>query len=81
MFYTILIKLKSIKIELRGTKEHPSLELAKLRHKYGSVLTFWLGNTPMVIVFDCDLARDAFKQNAFSGRPQIYFSNYLYILN
>jgi hypothetical protein len=60
-------------IALRGTKEHFALELAKLKDKYGSVVTFWIGNTPSVIVFDSELARETFKLNDFSGRPETLF--------
>jgi hypothetical protein len=58
---------------LRGTKQHSSLEFIKLEKKYGSVVTFWIGHIPFVIIFDSDIARDALKQNAFSGRPETQF--------
>jgi hypothetical protein len=46
---------------LRGTKQHSSLEFIKLEKKYGSVVTFWIGHIPFVIIFDSDIARDALK--------------------
>jgi hypothetical protein len=60
---------------LRGTKEHVGLELAKLRDKYGPVVTFWTGFKPSVFVYDSELAKDTFKLNAFSGRPKTFFGN------
>ncbi len=58
---------------IRGFEQHPSLELIKLEGKYGSVVTFWIGHMPFVIIFDSDIARDTFKQNAFSGRTETSF--------
>jgi hypothetical protein len=58
---------------LRGIKQHSSLEFIKLKGRYGSVITFWVGHMPFIIIFDSDIARDTFKQNAFSGRPQTSF--------
>jgi hypothetical protein len=64
-----------LKKVLRGTKEHFGLELAKLRDKYGPVVTFWMGFKPSILVYDSELAKDTFKLNAFSGRPKTYFGN------
>jgi hypothetical protein len=47
--------------------------MLKLRKKFGDVVTFWFGNKALVIVYDSGIARDIFKLNAFSGRPQTHF--------
>jgi hypothetical protein len=58
---------------LRGTKQHFGQEILKLRNKFGDIVTFWFGNKALVIIYDSGIARDTFKLNAFSGRPQTHF--------
>lgn len=46
--------------------------LVDLEKKYGKIFTTWLGNTPIVIMCDIDVIREAFneKRNDFMGRQQ-----------
>ena len=60
-------------IELKGTKEHWSIEVGKLMDKYGSVCTFWLGHKPQVIIKDIDLGREVFRKNDIAGRKMNVF--------
>ena len=64
--------------EFRGTKEHWSIELEKIAAKYGSVFTFWLGNRPIVVIDDIDIARDAFHRIEFNGRPKDLFCTLIF---
>ena len=42
-----------------------------LREKHGKKLyTFWMGNWPVVFIFDYDLAKESFNKGVFTGRPQ-----------
>ncbi|XP_054154801.1 steroid 17-alpha-hydroxylase/17,20 lyase-like [Oppia nitens] len=37
--------------------------------KYGPVFTLYMGNTPQIMITDSVIAREAFNQNNFAGRP------------
>ena len=56
---------------LRGTKKHTALTWLDLKDKYGPVVTFWIGSSPMVFLFDLELTKEAFKKGEFSGRPKL----------
>jgi hypothetical protein len=60
---------------LRGTKRDSSTEICELHHRYGPIFTFWFGSKPFVLIFDLDLARDAFRRNELAGRPTVFTSN------
>ncbi|XP_054167351.1 cytochrome P450 2C31-like [Oppia nitens] len=47
----------------------------QLSQKYGSVFTLHMYNTPIVVITDADIAREAFNKNEFSGRPESYFGS------
>jgi hypothetical protein len=55
----------------RGTKENQFVTIQDLAKKYGSVFTLWLGNSPMVLINDFDLAKQGFnsKGNELNDRP------------
>ena len=56
---------------LKGTIKHAALSFMDLREKYGEKLyTLWMGNWPIVFIFDYDLAKEAFNKGIFTGRPQ-----------
>lgn len=48
---------------------------------YGPVFTYWLGNTPMVVLGDHETIVEAYsnKKNEFAGRPTFLFSEILRI--
>ena len=52
------------------------LEIMKFSKKYGPVMTFWMGPNPFVFIFDIDIARETFRKNEFTGRPDTYFGKY-----
>jgi Cytochrome P450 len=63
---------------LKGTTKHAALSFMDLREKYGEKLyTFWIGNWPVVFIFDYDLAKDAFNKGIFTGRPQTLMAKIL----
>ena len=59
---------------LKGTTKSPFETFADMQKKYGDVFTFWVGNWPIVLIFDLNLAKEAFNKIEFSGRPQIQLS-------
>ena len=48
---------------------------------YGPVFTYWLGNTPMVVLGKHEIIVEAYsnKKNEFAGRPTFLFSDMLRI--
>ena len=54
-------------------KLHPDDVFRQVNRQYGPVFTFWMGNTPLVLIADVDIGREAFRKNEFSGRPESYF--------
>ena len=55
---------------LRGTKKHTVLSWLDLKDKYGPVVTFWIGPSPLVFLFNLEQTKEAFKKGEFSGRPK-----------
>ena len=53
-------------------KGHFLEEFINLSKTYGPIYTFWMGNTPFVMIMDLKSAREAFveKKNDCSGRPE-----------
>ncbi|CAG2172630.1 unnamed protein product [Oppiella nova] len=48
-----------------------------LSRKYGQVFTVWFANTPLVVITDIDIAREAFHKRNLTGRPSSYFAKQL----
>ncbi|CAG2182211.1 unnamed protein product, partial [Oppiella nova] len=48
-----------------------------LSRKYGQVFTVWFANTPLVVITDIDIAREAFHKRSLTGRPSSYFAKQL----
>ncbi|XP_054157487.1 steroid 17-alpha-hydroxylase/17,20 lyase-like [Oppia nitens] len=61
------------------TKENLFLTINSMHKTYGPVFTFWLGNTPAIVVSDYKLIKEAFnsKDNELMGRPVTLFSKIL----
>ena len=61
---------------LKGTTKCSNDTFADMQKKYGDVYTFWIGNWPIVFIFDLNLAKEAFNKAVFSGRPQLQISKH-----
>lgn len=57
-------------------KDHWDTVFKRFSAKYGPMFTVWMGNIPMVFISDLDIARETFKKNDFSGRPESYFGEF-----
>lgn len=56
-------------------KVHLPLLFARLCDQLGSVFTFWLGKSPIVVVNNYDTAKVILHAKECSGRPQRYTGN------
>jgi Cytochrome P450 len=78
LLFLILTLLLVDLLVLKGTTKHPAESFLDFRKKYGEKLyTFWIGNYPVVFIFDYDLAKEAFNKGVFAGRPQTFLSKIL----
>jgi Cytochrome P450 len=59
---------------LKGTTKLPIETFADMQKKYGDVFTFWIGNWPIVFIFDLNLAKEAFNKAVYCGRPKLQLS-------
>ena len=52
-------------------KENIFFEFFNLSKIHGSIYTFWMGTTPMVVITDLEIAKEAFSdmKNEIAGRP------------
>lgn len=55
------------------SKDHSFMVVDRLRNKFGSVFTFFLGSQPNVVITDLATAQKCFNLKDFSGRPQFGF--------
>ena len=79
LLFLILILLLADLLVLKGTIKHSAESFLELRKKYGEKLyTFWIGNYPVVFIFDYDLAKESFNKGVFSGRPQTLLTETLH---
>ena len=53
----------------KNTFEH-FIDFSKV---YGPIYTFWIGNMPMVMIHDLEIAKEAFLDiiNEIAGRPEV----------
>jgi len=50
-------------------KHNKLLRISKVLSNYDSISTLWMGNTPVVFINDLELAKKAFNNHDFLGRP------------
>ena len=65
-------------LDFWATKEHWTVVFEKISQKYGPVFTFHFGLNPVVVIRDIDIARETFRKNDFTGRPDSLFGKYFY---